>query len=145
MKPHKIPHSEFISIYSRVPRLCLEVIIKTKEGIVLSKRLIPPYIGYWHTPGGTLLYGEKIQDAIKRIAKEETGMDVKVVKFLGILEYPIFKSLNHTISLGFLVKPTSGELRGSDQGKDIQYFKKLPTKTVRPQVEFLRKYRLINN
>ena len=56
---------EFRSIYSKVPRLCVEVIIKTSGGIVLSLRKLPSWHGKWHIPGGTVYYKEKVADAGK--------------------------------------------------------------------------------
>ena len=59
-KPKKLPYKTFKSIYSRVPRATIELVIQTPAGILLSKRSIPPYKGYWHIPGGTVLFHEKM-------------------------------------------------------------------------------------
>jgi ADP-ribose pyrophosphatase YjhB (NUDIX family) len=143
MTPKKIPYEEFEKIYSRVPRLCVDLVIKSKEGIVLSKRLIPPYKGYWHTPGGTVLYGETLEEAVKRVAKEETGLNVEIIKLAGVIEFPKIKSLKHAVSIGYLVKPISGKLRGSDQGSNISYFKQIPPNTVPAQETFIKQSKLI--
>jgi ADP-ribose pyrophosphatase YjhB (NUDIX family) len=74
MKPKKLPLKEFKYIYQRVPRLCVEVIVKTSKGVLLTLRDIPPFQGYWHLPGGTVLLGESLEAAIKRITNEETGL-----------------------------------------------------------------------
>ena len=51
---------EFYSIYSKVPRLALDVVIRSDEGILLSLRAIEPHKGLWHLPGGTVYRGETI-------------------------------------------------------------------------------------
>lgn len=53
--PGWLPKPEYDSIYSRVPRLCVEVVISTRaQGVLLTRRDIPPNIGAWHIPGGTV-------------------------------------------------------------------------------------------
>lgn len=84
-----LPKSEFDSIYSRVPRLCVEVVIATAEqGVLLTRRDIPPNVGAWHIPGGTVLFGEPVVEAVKRVARDELALDVEVGQLLGYIEYP---------------------------------------------------------
>ncbi len=143
MKSKKIPLKLFKSIYSQVPRTCIELIIKTKEGIVLSKRSIKPCKGMWHLPGGTILFGEKITDAIARVAKEETGMKVKVKKMLETIEYFLPDTPRiHVIGIAHLVEPISGKLRGSSQGEEIKFFKSIPKNTIKEQGVFLTTHKL---
>ena len=42
---------------------------------------------FWAPPGGGLAYGEKITDCLKREFKEETGLNVKVGRFLFMNEF----------------------------------------------------------
>ncbi len=142
MKPKRLPYKKFLEIYSKVPRLCIELIIKTKDGVVLSKRDIVPYKGMWHFPGGTVLFNEKLENTIQRIAKEETGLTVKVGRLIGTMQF-IKSPIRHTISIGFLVTPVSGILRGSTQGKEIKFFKKIPSNTIKIQSDFLKKNNLL--
>ncbi len=87
--PGWLPEEEFHAIYSRVPRLCVEVVIVTAErGVLLSLRDIPPNIGAWHIPGGTVLFGEPLEAAVRRVARHELGLDVAVGELLGYIEYP---------------------------------------------------------
>lgn len=134
--------AEFEYIYSKVPRLCVEVIVKTREGIVLSKRSIPPWIGKWHIPGGTVLFKETLEDAARRVAKVELGVEVEVQKFLGFLYYPSEekeRGYGWSIGAAFLSTIKSGEIRGSEQGEEVKAFKTLPENTVAEQKEFLDK------
>ena len=76
MTKKPLTFEEFKTIYSKVPRLTVEVIVKTDKGILFTKRLIPPYVGSWHFPGGTVYYKETITDAIERVAQDELGVKV---------------------------------------------------------------------
>ena len=62
-------------IFSRVPRLCVELVLITAEGIVLVKRKQKTWNGYWHIPGGSVLYNESIKEALKRICDTELGIN----------------------------------------------------------------------
>jgi ADP-ribose pyrophosphatase YjhB (NUDIX family) len=140
--PKKLPYEEFKKIYSKVPRLCVDLIIKSDEGILLAKREIEPFKDYWHFPGGTVLFGEKVEETIKRVSEEETGLKLKVLKLLGIMEFPIYNKNNHTVSLVYLTKPIDGKLRGCFQAKELKYFKTLPPQTIKEQVDFWKKFKL---
>ncbi len=141
--PKRLPLAEFKKIYAKVPRFCVDLIIKTDKGIVMSKRDIPPQRGRWHLPGGTVLFGEKIENAINRIAEEETGLKLNVEKIIDKIEYRPSSVHGHVISLGLLCTPKSGRLRGSKQGREIKHFKKIPRKTIKEQVQFIRKNKLL--
>lgn len=73
---YPLTKEEFDSIYSKVPRLTVELVIKDGDKILLTKRSIEPCRGLWHLPGGTVYFGESLLDAVKRIAKKELSIDV---------------------------------------------------------------------
>lgn len=142
MKIKKLPFEEFKSIYSKVPRLCVDLVIKNDQGVVFSKRSIPPAVGMWHFPGGTVLLRETIQDAVKRIAQDELGIDVEIIKLLGYIEF--FKDkpqgteiYGQSVSLALLAHPLSDQIRGSDQGKEVKFFTTIPEDTILEHKLFL--------
>ncbi|MCK5059871.1 MAG: NUDIX hydrolase [Candidatus Pacebacteria bacterium] len=133
-----IPKKEFDKIYSRVPRLCVEVCIVSKDGIVLTKRAIEPANGKWHLPGGTVRYKERLTDTVKRIALEETNLKVKPEKILGIIEYPNFDGYKgHPVSICFLVSIKGGKLKYNGDATDIQFFKKMPRSIIKEHRDFI--------
>jgi len=142
VKVKKLPFEKFKEIYTQVPRLCVEVVIQTPNGILLTKRGIEPYIGYWHLPGGTVLLGETIRQAIKRIAKEEVGVKVEVLKLLNYIEYPDesrVRGYGQSIGFAFLAKVVSGKIPKTRNGEKIAIYHKLPKKIIKDQEEFLEK------
>lgn len=140
MKPKKLPKEEFDYIYSKVPRLCVEVIIQTDQGVILTKREITPYKGMWHFPGGTIFKGEKTEDAVKRVALDELGIKVKIKRFLGIVEYLAMDDGKHCVGIAYLIDKFSGKLRGSYQGQEFNFFKKLPPELITEQKRFLTEH-----
>ncbi len=62
------------------PTLVTSAFIK-KEGKFLL--VFDPKFKFWRVPGGRANFGEKVEDALKREMKEEVGVDIKIIKFLG--------------------------------------------------------------
>lgn len=137
----KLPTKVFEEIYRQVPRLCVEVVIDTPKGIILTKRLIPACAGMWHIPGGTVYHGEKLKEAVHRIADDELGVEINIKNMIGVIEYPRIceKKYSHAIGIAFLceLKSEDQKFRGSFQGEEIETFKLIPDDTVPEQKIFL--------
>lgn len=145
IKPVKIPFKEFNRVYKKVPRLAVDVIIKTPKGVLLSKRSIEPCKGMWHIPGGTVLFGKKLKDTVKRVAEEEVGIDVTISKPLGNIEYSLeTEDGRHTITIVYLVKLKGGKLKVGEQGEEVKFFKKVPQNTIKEQAKFLKENNLMD-
>ena len=65
---------------------CVDLLIFDKKSILLTKRTIKPFKGYWHLPGTMIRRNEKREDAVKRAAKEELGREIIMKKELGVYE-----------------------------------------------------------
>jgi len=137
----RLPREEFMSIYHKVPRAAVDIIVQTPQGIVLTKRSIPPFLGCWHICGGTILFMEPINHAIDRIVQNELGITVKIIKSLGVIEY-FNDDGRHTISNAFLAEIADGNLRGSEQGIEFAIFSQLPDNCIPEQKIFLEKNHL---
>lgn len=139
MSVHKLPYNEYKSIYSRVPRLCVDLLIRRDSGVLLIQRAIDPGKGLWHFPGGTVLRGESIEVAARRIALEETSLSVDNLVLAGTMEFPHEDNLFfHTISLVYSVGKFDGSLKGGVQGKELDFFKDLPDLMIREHKNFLQ-------
>lgn len=93
-----------------VPTVVVEAIVKCKDGILLGKRNTEPFKGLWHFTGGFVHYNEKLSDAVKRVAKRETGADVEITKMLGVYEYINDDPRGHIIALAYLVRIVGGSV-----------------------------------
>ena len=104
---HPLSKVEFDTVYSKVPRLTVEVIISNEAGsIYLTKRALEPCKGQWHLPGGTVSFGELLFEAVRRIAKRELGIDVIKADSVGYIEYPSHfeNGLDSPVGIVFEVK-----------------------------------------
>lgn len=138
--PGWLPEEEFLAIYRRVPRLCVEVVIATPErGVLLMERDIPPNVGAWHIPGGTVLFGEPLVDALKRVARDELALEVTVGELIGYIEYPSHyeNGLDSPVGIAFSCEIAGGEPADGLPPPGGGWFTRLPVGLYAEQREFL--------
>lgn len=133
----KLNIKDFNHIYSKVPRLCVDLFLINKDGFLLTKRKISPDYGKWHFSGGTIRFQESLKEAVKRIAKSELGIKVRIIKQIGNMEF--LRKSYHNFSVVFLVKKKSGKIKLDFQASEFKFFKKIPRNTVGEHAKFIRK------
>jgi ADP-ribose pyrophosphatase YjhB (NUDIX family) len=123
----------------RNPLPTVDTIIETDAGIVLVKRRNPPY--GWALPGGFVDYGESLEAAAVREAREETSLEVELVSQLGAYSDPDRDPRQHTISYVFLAR-ASGAPRASDDAEQAAVFDRnsLPEELAFDHERILRDY-----
>lgn len=105
------------------PALTVDTIIINDESIVLIKRLNNPYKNHWAIPGGFVEYGEKVETAAVREAKEETGLDIELTKLVGVYSDPNRDPRGHTVTVAYTAKIMGGTLKSDSDAKDARFFK----------------------
>ena len=102
-------------------------VIEDGKGRILLVKHKPERGGFWRgkwiCPGGALELGETIDEGIKREVKEETGLEIDLVKLLPPYDR-IVKSTDgvslHVVYIDCLAKLVGGELEvGSDVGEAL--------------------------
>ncbi len=92
--------------------------------ILLIQRKNPPFQGNFALPGGFVEYGESVEEACIREAKEETNLDVKIERLIGVYSKPNRDPRGHTITAAFLcVPPENSNPLGCDDAKNAKFFK----------------------
>ncbi len=86
--PPPLSPARYRQVYATVPRLTVELVLTRPGRVLLAERLSGPCRGLWHLPGGTLRFGERLADAVRRVARDELGIEVTVGELLGAIEYP---------------------------------------------------------
>ena len=95
----------------RNPLLTVDIIIECNAGIVLIERRNPPH--GWALPGGFVDYGESLEKAALREAREETSLKVRLVEQMHTYSDPGRDPRHHTVSTVFIAKA-----RGTPHGAD---------------------------
>jgi ADP-ribose pyrophosphatase YjhB (NUDIX family) len=92
---------------------------RRKLGVVLIERKNPP--PGWALPGGFVDYGETLEAAAVREAREETSLEVELLGQLGAYSDPARDPRFHTISTVFLAR-AKGVPRGADDARSAVVF-----------------------
>ena len=124
----------------RNPLLTVDIIIEIVDhGIVLIERKNPPH--GWALPGGFVDYGESLEKAAVREAKEETSLDVMLTEQFYTYSDPDRDPRHHTVSTVFIAT-ADGMPRGADDAKVARLFREnnLPTPLAFDHGQILRDY-----
>ncbi|RUM87369.1 MAG: NUDIX hydrolase [Thermodesulfatator sp.] len=103
----------------RNPFPTVDLIIETPGGIVLVRRRNPPH--GWALPGGFVDYGESLEEAALREAREETGLTVELVCQFYTYSRPDRDPRFHTITTVYLAR-AEGTPRGGDDAAEARAF-----------------------
>ncbi len=104
------------------PSLTVDGILVENEKILLIKRGREPFKGMYALPGGFVEYGEKTEDAIVREFKEETGLDVRISRLVGVYSDPNRDPRGHTVTIVYELQKIGGSLRGGDDAAQAVLF-----------------------
>lgn len=103
----------------RNPIPTVDIIIELPKGIVLIERKNPPY--GWAIPGGFVDYGETVEQAAIREAKEETSLDVELIRQFHVYSDPKRDKRKHTLSVVFIAR-AKGEPKADDDAINTGVF-----------------------
>jgi len=104
----------------RNPLLTVDIIIEVPgEGIILIERTNPPF--GWAIPGGFVDYGETLESAAVREAREETGMDLVDLRQFHAYSDPKRDPRGHTVSVVFTAIGR-GVPHAADDAKNLQIY-----------------------
>lgn len=96
----------------RNPLPTVDIIIEMEGGIVLIERKNEPH--GWALPGGFVDYGETLEQAAVREAREETSLAVSNLRLLGCYSDPARDRRQHTISTVFVATGAGTPLAADD-------------------------------
>jgi ADP-ribose pyrophosphatase YjhB (NUDIX family) len=102
-------------------------VIQNAEGQILLQRRSDN--GLWGLPGGSVEIGESVRDAIIREVREETGLEVEVLRLVGVYSDPKLQIVRypdgnvvHYVSTLYACRILAGTLQTCDETLDLQFF-----------------------
>jgi ADP-ribose pyrophosphatase YjhB (NUDIX family) len=129
-----LPQEKLKEIYSLVPRICVDAVIRNAVGeVLLTCRNIEPFKGSWHLPGGRIRKGETLPEALNRIILKEIGCEVAFKRVIGYTEdtaEPRNEQVEHSISIIVEAQIVSGSINKSNETFDIGFFSKAPASLI---------------
>ena len=111
----------------RNPIPTVDVIVEQNSRILMIRRKNDPCKGCLALPGGFVDEGERIEDAARREANEETSLNIHLVDILGVYSDPKRDPRGHLISTAFVgIAPTdnlSVEASAQDDASGVEWIK----------------------
>jgi 8-oxo-dGTP diphosphatase len=102
------------------PLLTVDIVIRLMDQddkiVVIERRNDPQG---WALPGGFVDIGETTREAAIREAKEETGLDLVNVRFLGVYDNPNRDPRGHAVSVAYTAS-ASGEPVAADDAVNVR-------------------------
>jgi len=98
-----------------------DAIIIDGGNVVIIKRGREPFLGEWALPGGRIEDNETAEQCLIREAKEETGLDVEPIAFIGIYSDPK-RDPRGIIVAAYLCMKKDGELTAGDDAAEAKWF-----------------------
>jgi 8-oxo-dGTP diphosphatase len=116
----------------RNPVPTIDIIIQEKSNnddnnsistVLLVKRKKDPFKDYFALPGGFIDVGERVEDAVRREAKEELSIEVEPIDILGVYSDPNRDPRGHIMSITFIARIINGEAKAGDDASEIKMVK----------------------
>jgi colanic acid biosynthesis protein WcaH len=82
-----LPEETFATCLEHMPQPCVDLVVEYEGGILLTRRQNEPAKGERFWPGSRLYKGERLDDAARRVASEELGLDPVEIERLGVSEH----------------------------------------------------------
>lgn len=106
----------------KTPLLTADCVVLDGEGrLLLVRRGNPPFKGKYALPGGFVEIGETVESAALRELREETGIEGKIIRLIGVYSNPKRDPRGHTVSTAFLIRPRSTKPKGGDDAASAAF------------------------
>ena len=99
--------------------IIIELIDQPHRPIILIERKNPP--SGWALPGGFIDYGESVEGAARREAKEEVSLDVELVEQFQVYSAPDRDPRQHTLSI-VMIATAKGTPQAADDASHLEKF-----------------------
>lgn len=124
MSDAKLSRSEFMR-ENKIISLTVDVFIHDSEmNFILIKRSQGEFKDFWALPGGFVEYGETVESAAVREAKEETNIDVELKDLVNVYSDPNRDSRGHIVTVAFTAHGDMNAKKADSDAKDIGIFRK---------------------
>ncbi|MCX6022561.1 MAG: NUDIX hydrolase [Chloroflexi bacterium] len=103
--------------------ICASALVLADDGrVLLVRRGIEPFKGFWDIPGGFLEEAEHPEDGARRELREETGLDVRLTRLIGVYMDVYGGERVPTLNFFYEAQAIGGEAAADDDAVAIGWF-----------------------
>jgi 8-oxo-dGTP diphosphatase len=111
--------------YPKKPVVGVGAVILEGDKILLEQRKNEPSKGKWSIPGGLVELGERMEDAVAREVKEETGLEVNEPRLIDVVNYVSYGErgavIYHYVIVDYLVTVMRGKPKAASDAAALKW------------------------
>lgn len=97
------------------------VVFDDRDRLLLIRRRNPPFAGQFALPGGFVDPGETTETAVRRELLEETGLQARELRLVGVYSKAGRDPRGWTISIAYLVSVDAGVPEAGDDAAAVEF------------------------
>ncbi len=101
------------------PSVAVDGLLLYQGKLVTVRRRNEPFRGMPALPGGFVELGETTEDAVVREMREETGLETKVERLVGVFSSPTRDPRGHVIAIAYALDRVGGRLKAGTDAAEI--------------------------
>ena len=105
-------------VYFNDPKVAVGVVAQRRGRLLLVRRNHEPHVGEWSFPSGFVDAGEALEEAALRETREETGLDVRIERLLGVYS----SAGERVIFVAYAGRVTGGRIEVGAECQDVRFF-----------------------
>lgn len=115
-------------IHWRNAKPCAGALVVRNGKVLLVRRAVEPFLGYWDIPGGFCESDEHPTETAIREVREETGLEIELTGLLGLWlddyvpDDPPGGEGRATLNIYYLARPLAGSPRAGDDADGLAWF-----------------------
>jgi 8-oxo-dGTP diphosphatase len=92
--------------------------------VLLARRGVEPFLGLWDIPGGFVVAGESLEEAVRRELREEAGVEIDVGRLVATVpdSYGDGDRADATINAFYECRIVAGDPRAADDVAELRWF-----------------------
>ena len=108
-----------MAVWPQHPLVAADGLVVHEGKLVAVRRKNEPFRGMAALPGGFVELGETTQDAVVREVLEETGLETRVTRLVGVFSDPTRDPRGHVISIAYALDEVGGRLEAGSDAADV--------------------------
>lgn len=133
----------YSKILASIPIVTVDLLVVHKGRLLLMKRNNEPAKDEWFTPGGRILFGEDIEETVRRIIEDETGLKPSKIERKDVMAH-IWPN-HHNVTIFHRVDVTNDDIRMNEEHRAFKWISNLNNNLHPYLKEMIKKSEIFDN